>query len=49
MPNDYEPIRFEVEQLPELSTEVAIAGSVTQPEVGGAVCLCVAAGIIFAM
>lgn len=38
-------IRFEVEDLPELDTEVAIAGSVKQQEVGGGFCLGVAAGI----
>ena len=40
-----EKIRLEVEQLPELATEVAISGSAKQQEVGGAVCLSVAAGI----
>jgi hypothetical protein len=38
-------IRIAVEELPELETEVAIAGSVKQQEVGGFLCLCVAAGI----
>lgn len=38
-------IRIAVEELPELETEVAISGSVKQQEVGGGVCLCVAAGI----
>ena len=38
-------IRIAVEDLPELETEVAISGSVKQQEVGGGVCLCVAAGI----
>ena len=37
--------RFEVEELPELETEVAIAGSTKQQEVGGPACLGVAAGI----
>jgi len=45
MKTPYEPIRFEVEQLPELATEVAISGSVKQQEVGGGACLAVAAGI----
>jgi hypothetical protein len=36
-------IRLAVEELPELETEVAIAGSVKQQEVGGALCLGVAA------
>lgn len=40
-----EKIRLTVEELPELETEVAIAGSVKQQEVGGGVCLGVAAGI----
>ncbi|HWT12965.1 MAG TPA: hypothetical protein VN231_09450 [Allosphingosinicella sp.] len=34
-----------VEELPDLDTEVAISGSVKQQEVGGAICLTVAAGI----
>lgn len=38
-------IRFTVEDLPELDTQVALSGSVKQQEVGGAVCLSVAAGI----
>ena len=38
-------IRITVEELPELETEVAISGSVKQQEVGGLVCLGVAAGI----
>lgn len=38
-------VRFAVEELPELDTEVAIAGSVKQQEVGGAICLGIAAGI----
>lgn len=38
-------IRITVEELPELQTEVAISGSVKQQEVGGLVCLGVAAGI----
>jgi hypothetical protein len=38
-------IRITVEELPELETEVAIAGSVKQQEVGGGVCLGIAAGI----
>ncbi len=38
-------IRFDVEELPELETEVAISGSCRQQEVGGAVCLMIAAGI----
>ena len=38
-------VRFEVDDLPELETEVAIAGSTKQQEVGGPCCLGVAAGI----
>lgn len=38
-------VRFSVEELPELETEVAISGSVKQQEVGGGVCLGIAAGI----
>ena len=34
-----------VEELPELETEVGIAGSVKQQEVGAVICLGVAAGI----
>lgn len=40
-----EKIRIAVEELPELDTEVAISGSVKQQEVGGALCLSLAAGI----
>jgi hypothetical protein len=40
-----EKIHLEVEDLPELETEVAISGSSKQQEVGGGVCLSVAAGI----
>jgi hypothetical protein len=40
-----EKFRFEVDELPELQTEVAIAGSTKQQEVGGPACLGVAAGI----
>ena len=36
---------FEVEDLPELATEVAVAGSAKQQEVGGMICLSVATGI----
>lgn len=34
-----------VEELPELETEVGIAGSVKQQEVGAILCLGIAAGI----
>ena len=37
--------RMSVEELPELVTEVAISGSMKQQEVGGVVCLGIAAGI----
>ena len=40
-----EKISFTVEELPELETEVGIAGSVRQQEVGAMICLGVAAGI----
>jgi len=40
-----EKIRFQVEELPELETEVALSGSTKQQEVGGPACLGVAAGI----
>ena len=40
-----EKIRFQVEELPELETEVALSGSTKQQEVGGAACVGVAAGI----
>jgi hypothetical protein len=38
-------IRFDVAELPELATPVALSGAVKQQEVGGAVCLSIAAGI----
>lgn len=38
-------IRMKVDELPELDTDVAISGSVKQQEVGGGICLGVAAGI----
>ena len=38
-------IRMNVEELPELDTQVAISGSVKQQEVGGGLCLGVAFGI----
>lgn len=38
-------IRLTVEDLPELNTEVAIAGSTKKQEVGGAICFGIAAGI----
>ena len=40
-----ETIRLDVDTLPELDTEVAISGSTKQQEVGGGVCLGIAAGI----
>jgi hypothetical protein len=40
-----EKIRFQVEELPELETEVALSGSARQQEVGGGACLGIAAGI----
>ena len=41
----FDAVRLEVEDLPELATEVAISGSTRQQEVGGGFCLGVAAGI----
>ena len=38
-------IRIVVEELPELATEVGIAGSVKQQEVGAIFCLGIAAGL----
>jgi hypothetical protein len=38
-------LRMEVEELPELDTAVAISGSVKQQEVGGGLCLTIAAAI----
>lgn len=38
-------INIVVEELPELDTEVGIAGSVKQQEVGAIFCLGIAAGI----
>jgi hypothetical protein len=40
-----ETVRLEIESLPELETAVAISGSPKQQEVGGAFCLCIAAGV----
>ena len=40
-----EKVRLEVEALPELETEVAVSGACKQQEVGGLVCLGVAAGL----
>ncbi|MDQ8755234.1 hypothetical protein RCO27_03230 [Sphingosinicella sp. LHD-64] len=45
MAKEFETIRFEVEALPELCTQVAVAGAAKQQEVGGAACLGVAAGL----
>ena len=38
-------IRFDADALPQLDTEVAISGALKQQEVGGVLCLGVAAGI----
>lgn len=38
-------IRFDTQNLPELETEVALSGSLKQQEVGGGLCLGIAAGI----
>ena len=40
-----EMVRLEADELPELDTEVAISGSAKQQEVGGSICLGIAAGI----
>ena len=40
-----EQVGFKIDDLPELETEVAISGSSKQQEVGGLICLGVAAGI----
>jgi hypothetical protein len=40
-----ETLRLDVDALPELDTEVAISGSTKQQEVGGGVCVGIAAGI----
>jgi hypothetical protein len=45
MTNFNQPIRLDVADLPELATEVAMSGSTKQQEVGGGVCLTIAAGI----
>lgn len=44
-----EKILVEIEELPELETQVAIAGTSKQQEVGGMVCLGVFAGIVVAL
>lgn len=38
-------IRLEVEELPELDTQVAVSGSSRQQEVGGGVCVAIGGGI----
>ena len=38
-------VDLDVEDLPELETEVSISGSSKQQEVGGLVCMGIAAGI----
>lgn len=45
MTNVHEAIRLNVDELPELDTEVAISGSAKQQEVGGGFCIGIAAGI----
>ena len=45
MGKKFEVIRFDLEDLPELKTEVAISGSAKQQEVGGGVCLGVVVGL----
>ena len=41
-----EKIQIVAEELPELDTEVAVAGPAHQQEVGGAVCFGIIAGVI---
>ncbi len=45
MTHSDETLRMNVDTLPELDTEVAISGSTRQQEVGGGICLGIAAGI----
>jgi hypothetical protein len=45
MTHSNDSIRFDVEALPELETEVALSGSTRQQEVGGGICIGIAAGI----
>ncbi len=45
MTDSRKEIRFDVEALPELDTAVAISGAQHRQEVGGGVCLSIAAGI----
>ena len=45
MSNLGQTVRLDVDNLPELDTEVAIAGASKQQEVGGGLCLGIAAGI----
>ena len=45
MTQGIDTFRLNVDLLPELDTEVAISGSTRQQEVGGGVCLGIAAGI----
>ncbi|WP_165357118.1 hypothetical protein [Sphingosinicella sp. CPCC 101087] len=40
-----EHVGIKVEDLPELETEVSISGSCKQQEVGGIVCMGIAAGV----
>lgn len=44
-----EKLQLNIEELPELETEVALAGSARKQEVGGAVCVGIAAGIAIYM
>ncbi len=45
MHKNNETFRLEVEELPELDTEVAISGSSKHEEVGGGACIGIIAGI----
>lgn len=42
-------VSIDVDELPELNTQVAIAGSTKHQEVGGVACVAIAAGVIIAM
>jgi hypothetical protein len=45
MHKNIEIVQLDVEELPELETAVAISGAAKQQEVGGPICLGIAAGI----
>ncbi|HET9426856.1 MAG TPA: hypothetical protein VFO69_00705 [Allosphingosinicella sp.] len=45
MTHSRKTLRLDVDALPELDTKVAVSGSTRQQEVGGGICLGIAAGI----